>query len=849
MDSPGKLVAGRVYFHTSAARSLEASAFALLSSASAIANIEPDRDFNVVRIDPSKETVALLSYPGFFDEAFPRLARSWKVNLVERQVTLRDYEDSFNPPILHRKELLLIPDDPRREIYEHLTSQLESLGLFDDPVHIGFCLQWSKLLAERGFRIVDHQIVPIGNEELALGAPPDISEPIEIARHLTALSRQSLSAPMQMLRRLGFLDGTRIVFDYGCGKGDDVRGLLENGIHASGWDPHFAPSNPISSAHIVNLGFVINVIEDPSERCDALQRAYSLADEVLVVSTMIATENPGNVSQFGDGVLTSRFTFQKYYTQRDLREFIATTLLEEPISVAPGIFFVFRDKQAEQRFQLARHRSRVRIQPLAHLERRLPVPRSRRIGERTPDRYETYRDLFDGLWARCLELGREPEPSEVENIDTVKTSIGSLRKAFKVLYARHDLALLERARRQRTDDVKVFLALQQFQKRKPYKRLEDNLQRDIRAFFGNYMSAQEHARQLLYQVAQSVVLDQACCTAAEQGLGWLEPGHSLQLHSSLVPRLSAALRVYVGCACVLFGDLSGADLVKIHIRSGKVSFMKYDNFFGSPLPRMTERTKINLRTLDLQLFAYGAEHPCPLLYLKSRYINEELPRYAEQLAFDQQLQAINVIDLSSYGPAEDVFYHALATSRWKVEGYTLGRIDTIPSLHDRCGRFVTYRDLIECGETQSTSALSNLPRNPESYSALSDLATNILDPVIEYFGCIKLTYGFCSPELTKRISKRIAPELDQHAAHEKKRTAAPICSRLGAAVDFLVRDENMREVAEWIVTNLPFDRLYFYGESRPLHVSYGPEHRRDAIEMTPTSRGNLVPRPFRHPRA
>jgi hypothetical protein len=91
-----------------------------------------------------------------------------------------------------------------------------------------------------------------------------------------------------------------------------------------------------------------------------------------------------------------------------------------------------------------------------------------------------------------------------------------------------------------------------------------------------------------------------------------------------------------------------------------------------------------------------------------------------------------------------------------------------------------------------------LPKNPESYTALFDLATAILDPVIEYFGGIELTYGFCSQELAKYIPARIAPELDQHAAYEHKRTGAPICPRLGAAVDFLVRDENMREIADWI---------------------------------------------------
>lgn len=80
--------------------------------------------------------------------------------------------------------------------------------------------------------------------------------------------------------------------------------------------------------------------------------------------------------------------------------------------------------------------------------------------------------------------------------------------------------------------------------------------------------------------------------------------------------------------------------------------------------------------------------------------------------------------------------------------------------------------------------------------------------MIDYFGMIRLTYGFASTALTKEIPGRIAPHLDQHAGHELNRAGKPICSRLGAAVDFLVEDEDMVEVAKWITANIPFDRLY-----------------------------------------
>ena len=136
------------------------------------------------------------------------------------------------------------------------------------------------------------------------------------------------------------------------------------------------------------------------------------------------------------------------------------------------------------------------------------------------------------------------------------------------------------------------------------------------------------------------------------------------------------------------------------------------------------------------------------------------------------------------------------------------------------------------------------PLNPATYNALYDLATQILDPVIDYFGGIQLTYGFCSLGLGKHITKRVAPKLDQHASFEVSRAGGLICDRGGAACDFIVEDEDMREVAHWIVTNTPFDRLYFYGSDRPIHVSYSSAPAGQAFRMSETTSGRLVPRPF-----
>jgi DNA phosphorothioation-associated putative methyltransferase len=839
-SSIGKLVGQRLYVHISALPFAPQSLIDDTRDAAAVCGITAGA-FNVARIDGETDSISLLHYPAFYEQAFPALAESWKVSLASRSVSYRTYSESLNPPILHRKELLLAPTDERRASFEQLTAQLEALGLFADPVRIGFKLQWERLLNEKGFRVVGHDLVPIGNDESDQDGPT--SEPgAPVPRHLTALTRYSLSAPVQLLFRHGFLDENLAFFDYGCGKGDDLRGVRAAGLEANGWDPYYAADGSIAEADIVNLGFVINVIEDPVERREALQRAFGLTKRLLAVSVMVATENLARGTPFADGILTGRNTFQKYYTQIEFRQYLESVLGEVPILVAPGIAFVFKDKDDEQRFQAGRLRGQLRIPSVIRSLRVQRAPRPPASRPARPDLYELHRPILDDLWVLYLELGREPVADEILKLGNIEPTFGTLRKALRLVESHNDMQLLAAAHQQRSDDLRVYFALQQFQRRRAYKHLESRLQLDIKAFFGSYTNAQSEGLNLLQQASQTSLLEEAARHAFERGIGWLEPGSHLQLHGALVARLPPVLRAYVGCAATLSGDIAEADLIKIHLGSGKVSFITCDDFAASPLPRMTRRTKVNLRIQDVSVFEYGADYEPPLIYLKSRFMNEESEHYAEQLAFDEALQRLQIADLSGFGPKPNDFLMKLHEAHWRIEGFRLERCHYVPDLDASCGRYLTYRQLIECGETQKKLSHPNLPKEPGSYTALYDLTVNILDPVIEYFGKIELSYGFCSPKLAKHIGRHIAPSLDQHAAHECKTTGAAICARLGAAADFLVRDENMRGVADWIAATLPFDRLYFYESDRPIHISYGPENKREVIDMIGGSNDRRVPR-------
>ena len=185
---------------------------------------------------------------------------------------------------------------------------------------------------------------------------PNVRFIADVERHKTAIPRSSVSAPVFLLQSGAVISKDTSVLDYGCGRGDDVEALKKAQIDAKGWDPHFSPDQQnLEICDVVNLGFVLNVIEDRDERIEALRLAFGYARQCLAVSVMLIGKGDlSNSRPYNDGFRTSRNTFQKYYSQGEICDFIASTLEVQPVAAGPGIFFVFRDEVAEQRYLFRR---------------------------------------------------------------------------------------------------------------------------------------------------------------------------------------------------------------------------------------------------------------------------------------------------------------------------------------------------------------------------------------------------------------------------------------------------------------------------------------------------------------
>lgn len=622
----------------------------------------PDEQWNLIKLFKNEFRLSLLNYPNFYSDSYPVLEQSLNVDLSKLSHKVTCYRSSENPPILHRKETMILPGSDYYEHFTTLTEEGEKAGLYENTRIIGFKRSWLNLIHKKGYQLVEGRLLRADSAPPSIGA----SEP-SIDRYKTAIVRYELSGPMKTLAKQGYLDGRFSIFDYGCGRGDDLRELEANGLDALGWDPVFSPDNDKVKSDIVNLGFVLNVIEDQDERLEALLSAWDLADKILVVSVMIANE--AYIEQFQpykDGVITSRNTFQKYYAQSEFKEYLERSLQDDAIAVAPGIFYLFKDKLEEQRYLQSKYQRRYNWQQLTS-------PQPIESKDRAKLVITQNREIFDNFWNVCLDLGRIPANDEFKNSEEVRNLIGSHKKVFGLLqemFGAHEFA---NAQKSHKEDLLVYFSMRLFEKRKPYTHQPENLKRDIKALFGDYRTANKLAKELLFAIADTHLIEEECIKAHEQlPASILNNGHSLILHKDYIEALPLLLRVYVGAALQLYGELDDTvELVKIHINSGKLTLTRYDDFSKS-VPFLIERTKIKMVNQNIDFFDYLDESRRPPLLNKHLLLSNKHEQYEIQKNFDERLSKL--LGTTATGEVilnRQIFEERLALTGKHVAGFRL----------------------------------------------------------------------------------------------------------------------------------------------------------------------------------
>ena len=435
--------------------------------------------------------------------------------------------------------------------------------------------------------------------EFALRGTGSLSAEPAIDRAKTALSRNNFSRPVQHLLETGLLTKRRSLFDYGCGRGDDIAGLAEIGFKASGWDPGYQSSSQTEPADIVNLGFVLNVIEDAKERSHALRRAWELAERALIVTVISVWERPANgLSEYSDGHVTQRGTFQRYYEPGEIKEYVDELLGVDSIPVSPVCVVCFRDPEVEQEY-LARRSSAVRSAIPAP---RHPLKRSRL--NQCIERFRTeHADEWDELARSVLEYASGPSTAMVavhEELASCGVQAAEVRAAIVDMVGEDEWnALAERVRN--TLIARVALG---FFRGKPKPKSFPRAERDaVKEHFGTFGTATDLAHATLFSIGNPEVIAREC--------GATSVGHedeqALFVHRSCLPYLSAVLQTYIGVGSLFYGELDDVDVFKIHKASGKLTLLLYDDYEGKDEPILQTRVKISFRERRVDYFDHRRE--------------------------------------------------------------------------------------------------------------------------------------------------------------------------------------------------------------------------------------------------
>ncbi len=580
--------------------------------------------FTLVKFHFDQPKISYLYYPEFDAEPHPLLRSSTIVDWQTGNVESRDYSDAANPPVLHRKETFIAPSYPDYDRFAHLTQQQVAMGLLDNARQIGTQLNWERRLSQQGIEIHNHALacrIPAG-----AGLKPAPTSIPKIQRHKAAIARVTASKPVRLAVEAGFFPPETTYFDYGCGHGADIEYIHRMGLTSSGWDPYFRPDVPHAAADVVNIGYVINVIEDTAERREALIKAWHLAQKVLIVAAQVLIDDrTRGVIAYGDGIITSRNTFQKYFEQEELKAYIDQVLGVDSIPVALGIYFVFRDEAQAETFRASRFRSRATAPRI-----RIKV-----------NKFEEYRELLQPLMDFYTDRGRLPAAEELgtEALGPLQSEFGSIRRAFKVILQATDAGEWDAIADKRRNDLLVYLALSHFGKRPKFKDLSPSVQADVKALFGSYQQACTAADLMLMSLGQTSLIEERC---RQSPIGQQRP-NSLWVHVSALDQLDPLLRLYEGCASRTIGRPEEATVVKFHVQKPQITYLFYPGFDKEPHPALHTSMAIGLRDLHVRYRDYDPDNP-PLLHQKDQLVMTDYPSYEKFAKLSQQEHKWGLLD-------------------------------------------------------------------------------------------------------------------------------------------------------------------------------------------------------------
>ncbi|MGP0068837.1 MAG: DNA phosphorothioation-associated putative methyltransferase [Isosphaeraceae bacterium] len=269
--------------------------------------------------------------------------------------------------------------------------------------------------------------------------------------------------------------------------------------------------------------------------------------------------------------------------------------------------------------------------------------------------------------ATIAALGRLPEAGEFALAAEIAARFGSLKRAFALVKRVTGADDWDAIERRNTEELLVYLALGRFRRHPPISALPIGIQQDIRAFFGNYVNACRLADERLFQAGDAGAVDDACRHSAG---GKLLP-NALYVHRSTLESLDPLLRVYEGCARAYLGEIEGANLIKLHRQSGKVSYLVYPEFQTDPHPALLRSIKLNRRSRAIESIDHaGSENP-PILHRKETFLPPDHPLRSKFERLTRQEGRAGLLDETATIGTRDGWRARLQEKGFMIRGHRL----------------------------------------------------------------------------------------------------------------------------------------------------------------------------------
>jgi DNA phosphorothioation-associated putative methyltransferase len=362
----------------------------------------------------------------------------------------------------------------------------------------------------------------------------------------------------------------------------------------------------------------------------------------MTISTMhLSHADVAGHMPHGDGFISRRQTFQKYFTQPELLDWVGDVLGERPISLGQAVVAVFKDKDLEQQVAFER-RSKASIitslLKIARAPKQCPLVQlqlSARIA-----------DEIDAIWQAALSCGRVPTLQEL-NYEVSSSLAGkrvSFARALQACAEKYDFGALADVATARREDLIVNGALSLFPGAPKYGSLPASMQRDIRQFFGSSTAFRDVCLNALGALRDRGNLQEAFANAVASGVATTD-GLVLRFSTSQEARLPTALRIMVGCAEFVRPGFTQVDAVEIGPKPSQLKGYVC-NDFSLTLPKIVEILEIDLGRSKSRTVRKDDS----ILYLKSRFMANDDHGRTRQEIVDGRLVSAGVVTESGFGP-------------------------------------------------------------------------------------------------------------------------------------------------------------------------------------------------------